>query len=62
MITRVSKYQTTDGKLFNSEIEARTHEIEYEATKELAEVLRVGLATADELMPCWGQSLPSKRQ
>jgi len=45
MIKRIAKYQTGDGKEFNTEVEARQHEIEQDAYKELNVLLRSSLGT-----------------
>lgn len=45
MIKRVAKYQTSDGKLLDSEVEAREHENGLTALKELNNLLRSSITT-----------------
>ena len=44
-IVRVSKYQTSDGKLFDDDVQARHHENTLEASKELEAILKPSINT-----------------
>ena len=45
MVKRVSRFETTDGKLFDDEVKAKVHELEIEIEEELASELTVSMAT-----------------
>jgi hypothetical protein len=45
MITKVSRYQTSDGKLFDDEVKAKEHENETKAITEILAVLNGTLST-----------------